>query len=88
MAEESLSAEVITERLGTQIIGRKVLYFTSLTSTNDVARQEARQGAVEGTVIVADEQTSVGEDFDIDGVEELTRSLASAPEGSDQSALS
>ena len=57
MVEDNLSADVITKGLKTRFIGQRVLYYPSLTSTMEVARQEARQGAVEGTVIIADEQT-------------------------------
>ncbi len=39
-------------------IGEKILYFSTLSSTNDMARQLALQGEAEGTVVVADEQTS------------------------------
>ncbi|MFC1991251.1 biotin--[acetyl-CoA-carboxylase] ligase [Chloroflexota bacterium] len=58
MADDSLSAEAITRDLGTGLIGQKVLYYPSLTSTMEIARQQARQGAVEGTVIITDEQTA------------------------------
>ncbi len=54
----SLSAAAITGDLGTRFVGQNVIYYTSLTSTMEVARQEARQRAAEGTVIVADEQTA------------------------------
>jgi len=56
--EDSLSVVAITGNLGTRLIGRRVLYFPSLTSTMDIARQEVRQGAAEGTVIVAYKQTA------------------------------
>ena len=49
---------VVSQYLDTRIIGRNVLYYPSVTSTMDVARQETRRGAVEGTVIIADEQTA------------------------------
>jgi len=52
-----LSAASITANLGTRFVGQKVIYYPSLTSTMEVAKQEARLGAVEGTVIVAGEQT-------------------------------
>ena len=58
MAEDSLSAEAISRNLGTRFIGQRVLYYPSLTSTMEIARQAARQGATEGTVIIADEQTA------------------------------
>ncbi len=54
---ESLSAASISRDLETCFVGQRVLYYPSLTSTMEVARREARQGAVAGTVIVADEQT-------------------------------
>ncbi|MFH1382697.1 MAG: biotin--[acetyl-CoA-carboxylase] ligase [Chloroflexota bacterium] len=58
MDNENLSSQTITEGLGTRFIGQRVLYFPSVTSTNDVARQEAQQGAPEGTAVIADEQTA------------------------------
>lgn len=58
MAEEALSAWEITQGLKTRIIGRRLLYYPSLASTMEMARQLARQGAAEGTVIIADEQTA------------------------------
>jgi BirA family transcriptional regulator, biotin operon repressor / biotin---[acetyl-CoA-carboxylase] ligase len=38
--------------------GTRVLYFPTIGSTNDVLADEAAQGAAEGTVVVADAQTS------------------------------
>ena len=58
MAGEDISPESLTGRLDTRFIGQKVIYFPKLPSTMDVARREARQGAAEGTVIIADEQPS------------------------------
>ena len=58
MLENGLSQEAISQNLGTRFIGQRILYYPSLTSTNDVARQEAQRGAAEGTVVVADEQTA------------------------------
>jgi len=52
-----LSAASITANLRTSFVGQKVIYYPSLTSTMEVAKQEARRGAAEGTVIVAGEQT-------------------------------
>jgi len=53
-----LSPTAITDNLGTRFIGQRVIYYPSLTSTNDVAKQKAQQGAKEGTAIVAGEQTA------------------------------
>jgi len=56
MADE-LSVTAITCNLGTSLVGRRVIYYPRLASTMDQAKQEARQGAEEGTVIIAGEQT-------------------------------
>lgn len=58
MKESSLWAAAITDNLGTRFIGQRVIYYPSLTSTNDVAKQEAQRGAAEGTVVIAEEQTA------------------------------
>ena len=53
----SLSPASVTDNLETHFIGQRVVYYPSLTSTMKVAKREAQQGAAEGTVIIADEQT-------------------------------
>jgi len=58
MKENSLSPASITDNLETHFVGQRVIYYPSLTSTNEVAKREAQQGAAEGTVIIADEQTA------------------------------
>ncbi|MDO8568538.1 MAG: biotin--[acetyl-CoA-carboxylase] ligase [Dehalococcoidales bacterium] len=58
MTPDALSAESISANLGTSIIGGKVFYYPSVTSTNDVANDAARQGEPEGTAVIADEQTA------------------------------
>jgi BirA family biotin operon repressor/biotin-[acetyl-CoA-carboxylase] ligase len=58
MAKEQLSAESIMDALGTRIIGQRVLYYPSVTSTNEIAKKEAGRGVEEGTVVIADEQTA------------------------------
>ncbi len=58
MTEEVLSAASITGNLETSFIGQRVLYYPRVTSTMDVARQEARQKAAEGTVVIAGEQAA------------------------------
>jgi BirA family biotin operon repressor/biotin-[acetyl-CoA-carboxylase] ligase len=52
-----LSAAVIVKRLKTTIIGRNLVYYPTLASTMDTARQEGLNGAPNGTVILAGEQT-------------------------------
>lgn len=56
--EDSLSPASITNNLDTHFIGQRVIYYPRLTSTMDVAKREAQQGAAEGTIVVADEQTA------------------------------
>lgn len=53
-----LAVEPIEARLSGAPIGHRILYFPSVGSTMDVARQEAGEGAPEGTVVVAEEQTA------------------------------
>jgi len=56
--ESSLSPASIKNNLETHFVGQRVIYYPSLTSTMEAARQEAQQGAAEGTVIITDEQTA------------------------------
>ncbi len=49
-------AEEVQFDLGTDVIGRAVCYRPSIDSTNALAVEMARDGAAEGTVIVADGQ--------------------------------
>jgi BirA family transcriptional regulator, biotin operon repressor / biotin---[acetyl-CoA-carboxylase] ligase len=56
--EDSLSPTGILDGLNTEFMGQKVVYFPSLESTMDAARREAQWGAVAGTIITTDEQTS------------------------------
>jgi len=58
MAEKDLSLSAITDNLGTGFIGQKILYYPRLASTMTVAKMQARQGAAEGTVVIAGEQTA------------------------------
>jgi BirA family biotin operon repressor/biotin-[acetyl-CoA-carboxylase] ligase len=55
---DALSPAAITDNLGTRFVGQRVIYYPELASTMDAAKREARQGAAEGTVVVADEQTA------------------------------
>jgi BirA family biotin operon repressor/biotin-[acetyl-CoA-carboxylase] ligase len=59
MSADDLSSLAATDaRLPVKVIGRNVLYFPSLPSTMDEARHEALEGAEEGTVVIAGEQTA------------------------------
>ncbi len=55
---EELSPENIKSGLRTAFIGQNVLYYPTIGSTNDVAREVAGRGAPEGTLVIADEQTA------------------------------
>jgi len=48
----------VKDNLHTKIFGHPIFYFRALTSTNDFARELAMIGAREGTVVVAETQTS------------------------------
>ena len=58
MIENSLSPASVTRNLKTRFVGQKVIYYPNLASTMEIAKREARRGAMEGTVIIADEQTA------------------------------
>lgn len=51
-----LSAEEILPLIRTKAIGRRILHFDNVTSTNDVARDLAVKGEREGTVVIAETQ--------------------------------
>ncbi|MEE8345779.1 MAG: biotin--[acetyl-CoA-carboxylase] ligase, partial [Dehalococcoidia bacterium] len=53
-----LDVTLVKERLKTRCVGRNILYLTRTPSTQDVARAEAKRGAPEGTVVLAEEQTA------------------------------
>ncbi len=48
----------ITRGLGATIIGRRILAYDRVASTNDLAWSQAAAGAEEGTVVCAEEQTA------------------------------
>jgi len=51
-------ARAISSKLNTQFVGKQLHCYNTLTSTMTVAREKAVKGAQEGTVIIAEEQTS------------------------------
>ncbi len=55
---EELSVASIEKGLTTDFVGRRVIYYRSIGSTNEVARDLAAQGAPQGTLVIADEQTA------------------------------
>ncbi len=52
-----LRPSLIRSQLATEIIGRRVIYFRTVDSTNTCALELATRGAPEGTVVIAEEQT-------------------------------
>ncbi len=59
-----LNLAAVEERLTTRFVARRIVYLTSTTSTQDIARREAEAGAPEGTVVLAEEQTKGRGRFD------------------------
>lgn len=53
-----LDLATVHDCLKTESFGRRVIYLTETHSTMDVARREAEEGAPEGTIIIAEEQTA------------------------------
>ncbi len=58
MVADDLSPLAITSGLKTRFVGQRVSYYPQLSSTMEVAREEVQQGAPEGTVVIADEQSA------------------------------
>lgn len=53
-----MSCTAVQVTLDTQVFGRNLVVLPRTGSTNDVAKELATQGAPEGTVVLADEQTA------------------------------
>ncbi len=64
---DKLLPEEIRLGLETKKIARKIFYFKQVKSTNTIATQKAKEGAPEGTIVVAEEQKKgrgrMGRDF-------------------------
>lgn len=58
MAESELSQQALTDLLAGLPFISRVVYLRSTTSTNDVLKDMAAEGAPEGTLVLADEQTA------------------------------
>lgn len=56
MPRDPVSA-MLRQGLYTRVVGRRILYFPSLSSTMDEAARLAGEGAEEGTVVLAEQQT-------------------------------
>ncbi len=53
-----LNANELTEYIKTKRMGRFIHHFESVTSTQQHAHDKAKEGALEGTIIVAEQQTA------------------------------
>ncbi len=53
-----LVPEEITQSIGNCTIGKRISYHAEVTSTQDIASKLARDGAEEGTCVIAEKQTS------------------------------
>jgi BirA family biotin operon repressor/biotin-[acetyl-CoA-carboxylase] ligase len=58
MTNDKISAELITRDLRTRVLGRRVVYYERVASTNDAAKQLADADEPEGTLVIADEQSA------------------------------
>lgn len=54
---ERLSPEIIRRGLVTEFMGQEIICYQSIGSTNEVAKELAKQGAPQGTLVIAEEQT-------------------------------
>ena len=57
LAGDNLSAKTIKEGLKTVCFGQEIKYLASTESTNLAAKELAREGGKEGTLIITDYQT-------------------------------
>lgn len=55
---DTIAEEEIASRLKTKRMGKKIIYFSSVDSTNAYARRIGEEGAQDGTLVIADEQTA------------------------------
>ncbi|UCF50091.1 MAG: biotin--[acetyl-CoA-carboxylase] ligase [Thermoplasmatales archaeon] len=53
-----INSEELTKNLKTEIIGKKIYFFEKIPSTNLYAKQLIKECAQEGTIVIADIQTS------------------------------
>lgn len=68
---ERLTAEELSQRLRTRVVGRRILVYPEVGSTNAIASELGDRGEPEGTVVVAESQTA--------GRGRMGRSWVSAP---------
>jgi BirA family biotin operon repressor/biotin-[acetyl-CoA-carboxylase] ligase len=58
VTENQINLDYIRSNINTRLIGRDIIYYSSLPSTMDAAREALSEGKPDGTVIVASEQTA------------------------------
>ncbi|MBU2700665.1 BirA family biotin operon repressor/biotin-[acetyl-CoA-carboxylase] ligase [Sporomusaceae bacterium BoRhaA] len=58
MVPDRLRPEEIIPHFSTQWLGKKIVYFDDVSSTNNEARNEAQRGAPEGTIVIAESQNN------------------------------
>jgi BirA family biotin operon repressor/biotin-[acetyl-CoA-carboxylase] ligase len=58
MTWPELTRSAILDGLSTKCLGGRVLYYASIDSTNVAAKALAAEGAAEGTLVIAEEQTA------------------------------
>ena len=56
-APEAVTPEALAARIDTKTVGRRILCFDALDSTNTYAKKAAQEGAADGLVVIAAEQT-------------------------------
>ena len=55
---DTIAEEEVASRLPPERMGRQIRYFSRIDSTNQYAKRIAEEGAPDGTLIIADEQTA------------------------------
>ncbi len=55
---DTVAAQEVGSRLRTQRMGKEIRYFSQIDSTNQYAKRAAEEGAPDGMLIIADEQTA------------------------------
>ncbi|MFC4410941.1 biotin--[acetyl-CoA-carboxylase] ligase [Chungangia koreensis] len=55
---DSLHPAMLDSMTSTERVGRKIHYFDSCPTTQSIAHEEAANGAVDGTVVISEEQTA------------------------------
>ncbi len=56
--KDYLTQDSITRDLATRFIGHRVILYSKTASTMEIARREAIKGAIEGTVVISNEQSA------------------------------